>query len=717
MVEERRPGSPAKDCARGRQPGAPRLPPAGRRKLRRVPSERARSVERQPTNGGGPRPPRDGDETRPPRDDGTRRERDGDAAAPERPATPAGFDPTRPAERAADPAGWRLAEPARAALREVIGGRRDIRRFRPDPVPDELLRKLLEAAHMAPSVGLMQPWRFIVVRSLETRRAVRRIAQRERLRQAARFAERADDFLDQKIEGIVEAPLGICVCCDNGEPGVEVLGRGTIPETAQLSVACAIQNLWLTARAEGLGVGWVSFYRFADLRRLLGIPERVDPLAWLCVGWPDERPPRPGLEAAGWAQRLPLQAVVMEERWQPERGRAARAAMRQGAGAGGRGAATRSKAGARVAVASAATAHGASTSAPPAMGVVGASEATAQTAVRDLLDELVKPPRGLGRLEDLATRWAAITGEPPPERLRLGVLVACGDHGHLQHGTSLFEQRVSAEVAAAAARRQTAVGALAAALDHRLIVADIGLAGPTPRGVLARKVREGTRDMTTERALKTGEVEAAIEQGRRLAAELVASGVQAIALGEIGIGNTATSSALAALALDADPDALVGRGAAMDAPGLERKRRAVRAAVERHRGAAREPLQWLEAVGGLEHCALCGALLAAAEARVPVLLDGFAVGTAALVACALQPSSWEVLIAAHRSTEPGHALVLRELGLEPLLELRLRAGEGAGAVLAARLVEATGAALARMATFAGASVTRNPRAWRAEVGH
>ncbi len=671
-----------------------------------MPSERARSAERQPSDGGGPRPPRDDDGTRPPRDDdgtrpprdddGTRRERDGGAAAPERPATPAGFDPTRPGERAADPAGWRLAEPVRAALREVIAGRRDIRRFRPDPVPDELVRRLLEAAHMAPSVGLMQPWRLIVVRSLETRRAVRRIAQRERLRQADRFAERADEFLDQKIEGIVEAPLGICVCCDNGDPGVEVLGRGTIPETAQLSVACAIQNLWLTARAEGLGVGWVSFYRFEDLRRLLGIPERVDPLAWLCVGWPDERPPRPGLEAAGWAQRLPLDAVVMEERWQDERGQAARAALRQGAGAGGRAVAIGSATAARAAVANA---------------------ATAQTAVRDLLDELVKPPRGLGKLEDLATRWAAITGGPPPERVRLGVLVACGDHGHLHHGTTLFEQRVSAEVAAAAARGQTAVGALAAALDHRLIVADVGLAGPTPRGVVARKVREGTRDMTTERALQTGEVEAAIEHGRRLADELVASGAQAIALGEIGIGNTATSSALAALALAVDPGGLVGRGAAMDAPGLERKRQAVRAAVERHRGAAREPLQWLEAVGGLEHCALCGALLAAAEARVPVLLDGFAVGTAALVACALRPSTWEVLIAAHRSTEPGHALVLRELGLEPLLELRLRAGEGAGAVLAARFVEATGAALARMATFAGASVTRDPRAWRAEVGH
>ena len=651
--------------------------------------------------------------------------------AVERPATPAGFDPSRPRDRARDPAGWRLDDEVRAALATVIAARRDIRRFRPDPVPDTLLERLLEAAHRAPSVGLMQPWRLIVVRSLDTRRAVRRIAQRERLRQAERFAGRGDEFLDQKIEGIVEAPVGICVCCDNGEPGSEVLGRGTIPETAQLSVACAIQNLWLTARAEGLGVGWVSFYRYEDLRALLGIPERVDPVAWLCVGWPDERPPRPGLEAAGWGKRLPLETVVMRERWDSERGEAARAALRQTRPLPSRPSSQplRSRPSSqslrsRPSPQSRSAPSLRDTQQPPALAAVATRDVSlpdseAQTALRDVLDELVKPPGGLGRLEELALRWTGITGAPPPERLRLGVLVACGDHGHVRHGTTLFEQRVSTEVAAAAARGETAVGALAAALDHELLVADVGLALPTPPGVVAAKVRAGTRDMTAAPALTDAEVAQAVEHGRELAQRLVARGCSALALGEIGIGNTATSAAMAALALRVGVDAVVGRGAAMDAPGLERKRRAVAAAVERHRAAARDPRALLAAVAGLEHCALCGALFAAAEARVPVLLDGFSVGVAALVACAIEPAVWEVAIASHRSAEPGHALVLDELGLEPLLELRLRAGEGAGAVLAARLVEAAGAAIARMATFAGAGVTRSlaaRRAARAEAG-
>ena len=232
-----------------------------------------------------------------------------------RPATPPGFDPSRASERAAEPLGWRYPDERLEAVYQVIAERRDVRRFRPEEVPEAVLERVLRAAHSAPSVGLMQPWRMIVIHDLATRAAVRRLAQRERLRQAARFDERASAFLDQKIEGVVEAPLGICVCCDHGEPGAEVLGRATIPDTDMYSTACAIENLWLAARAEGLGVGWVSFYRPPDLRDLLGIPARADPVAYLCLGWPDERPLRPGLEAAGWSERLPLEAVLMRERW------------------------------------------------------------------------------------------------------------------------------------------------------------------------------------------------------------------------------------------------------------------------------------------------------------------------------------------------------------------------------------------------------------------
>jgi nicotinate-nucleotide--dimethylbenzimidazole phosphoribosyltransferase len=585
-----------------------------------------------------------------------------------RPATPPGFDASRAAQRAAEPEGWRYPDDARAAVHRVIAERRDIRRFRPEDVPAEVLQRVLQAAHRAPSVGLMQPWRLIVVREMATRMGVRRLAQRERLRQADRFDERARHFLDQKVEGIVEAPLGVVVCCDHGEPAAEVLGRGTIPETDVYSTACAIENFWLAARAEGLGVGWVSFYVPDDLRALLDIPSRVDPIAYLCVGWPDERPQRPGLEAAGWASRLALDDVVMEDRWRDAPG-------------------------------------GARSAASSVSPVV--PDRTAAIAARDRLDALVKPAGSLGALEGLIERWAAITGVPPPLDLRAGVLVCAADHGHVVRGTSLFDCEVSEQVTAAAARGDSAVGVLSRHGGHELLIADLGLAGPTPPGVRDAKVAPGSADMLDGPALSPDQLASALTAGAKLAGELADGGVGCLVLGEIGIGNTTTTAALVCALTGAEPASTVGRGTGMDAAGLERKRAVVAAAVTRH-GSPLPARAALQAVGGLELAALAGAVLEAARRRLPVVLDGYATAAAALAAVGLDPAAAEVLIASHRSAEPGHDIVLAELGIEPLLDLRLRLGEASGALLALPVVAAAGVLHHEMATFEEAGVARRP---------
>lgn len=584
-----------------------------------------------------------------------------------RPPTPDGFDASRAAQRAADPYGWRYDDSGREAVHKVIRERRDIRRFRPDPVPEDLLERVLAAAHRAPSVGLMQPWRLIVVRSLEQRSAVRRLAQRERIVQADRFDERARHFLDQKVEGIVEAPLGVVVCCDHGEPEAEVLGRGTIPETDVYSTACAIENLWLAARAEGLGVGWVSYYRPPDLRELFGIPARVDPIAYLCLGWPDERPVRPGLESAGWSERMRLDEVVMQERWTEGDPEGAPAAPHPG----------------------------------PLRG--RAPDRVAATAARDRADTLIKPAGSLGALEAVVERWASITGGPPPAPLRAGVLVCVADHGHAVHGTSLYGSEVSGQVARAAATGRSAVGVLARQGGHVLVVADVGLIAATPPGVRGAKVAAGSADMLEGPALTELQLDDALAAGARLAAELRDDGADCLVLGEIGIGNTATTAALVSAMTGAPPETTVGRGAGMDAQGLDRKRAFVAAALGRHgtRLGAREALA---AVGGLELAAMTGAVLEAARSGTPVVLDGYAVGAAALAATRLDPLAAEHLIAGHRSAEPGHALVLAELGLEPLLDLRLRLGEASGGLLALGLIEAAGALHRDMASFAEAGV-------------
>jgi nicotinate-nucleotide--dimethylbenzimidazole phosphoribosyltransferase len=383
------------------------------------------------------------------------------------------------------------------------------------------------------------------------------------------------------------------------------------------------------------------------------MPERVDPIAYLCVGWPDERPVRLGLESAGWSSRAPLEAVVMQERW-----------------------------------------DGAAPASSPG------PDRAAAIAARDRLDTLIKPAGSLGALEPLIERWAAITGAAPPASPRAGVLVLAADHGHASHGTSLFDSEVSAQVAAAAARGDSAAGVLARQGGHRLVVADVGLAGATPPGVRDVKVAPGTADMLAAPALTEAQLDAALAAGRRLAAELAGD---CLVLGEIGIGNTTTTAALVCALTGASPERAVGRGTGMDAAGVERKRAVVAAALERHEtGSARAALL---AVGGLELAALAGAVIEAAARRVPVVLDGYATAAAALAAARLHPPAGEVVIASHRSAEPGHDLVLAELGLEPLLDLRLRLGEASGALLALPVIAAAGALHREMATFEEAGVS------------
>jgi 5,6-dimethylbenzimidazole synthase len=205
----------------------------------------------------------------------------------------------------------------RQAVYRAIRERRDVRRgFLPEPMPDELLDRILEAAHSAPSVGLMQPWRFIVVRDLGVRQTIHRIFVDANAKALAAYdGERKQNYAGMKLEGILEAPQNLCIVCDSESSQGHQLGRQTMPETALYSAVCAVQNLWLAARAEGIGVGWVSILEPTLLRCALGIPERITPVAYLCLGYVDEFAAEPDLERAGWERRSSLKSVLAFDRY------------------------------------------------------------------------------------------------------------------------------------------------------------------------------------------------------------------------------------------------------------------------------------------------------------------------------------------------------------------------------------------------------------------
>jgi nicotinate-nucleotide--dimethylbenzimidazole phosphoribosyltransferase len=210
-----------------------------------------------------------------------------------------------------------FTEEEKAAVYKAIEQRRDIRSFKRDPISDELLMRLLKAAHHAPSVGFMQPWNFIVIKSEDTKQKLKHVADKERRALQIHYeGEKAEKFTKLKIEALTEAPVTLCITLDPTRGGLHVLGRNSIPETDLASVACAIQNLWLAARAEGLAVGWVSFYKKQDVRHILGIPPHVDPVALISLGYTNEFPVQPILEKANWRKRLSLNELIFSERWE-----------------------------------------------------------------------------------------------------------------------------------------------------------------------------------------------------------------------------------------------------------------------------------------------------------------------------------------------------------------------------------------------------------------
>jgi 5,6-dimethylbenzimidazole synthase len=204
----------------------------------------------------------------------------------------------------------------RSTFYHIVESRRDVRAFRPDPVPEDVLFRILNAAHHAPSVGFMQPWNFIVIQDPATRAAIKSVFVRENDRAAATYTgARAALYGSLKLEGIEEAPINLCVTSDRTRSGPHVLGRNTIIDTDLYSTCCAIQNLWLAARAEGVGVGWVSILNNDDLRRILEIPPTVEPVAYLCLGYAQEFLDEPELQRRGWATRLPLSDLLFSNRW------------------------------------------------------------------------------------------------------------------------------------------------------------------------------------------------------------------------------------------------------------------------------------------------------------------------------------------------------------------------------------------------------------------
>jgi nicotinate-nucleotide--dimethylbenzimidazole phosphoribosyltransferase len=333
-------------------------------------------------------------------------------------------------------------------------------------------------------------------------------------------------------------------------------------------------------------------------------------------------------------------------------------------------------------------------------------EAAMQTA-RARQNTLTKPPGSLGRLEELSIQLSGITADPFPSVERKAVIVMAADHGVALEGVSAYPAEVTAQMVLNFLRGGAAINVLARQAKARVTVVDIGVATdfePMP-GLVRRKVMCGTRNQAHGPAMTRAEAGQAIQVGVDVLNEEAGRGLDLVATGDMGIGNTTPSSAIAAAMTGLAVAQVVGRGTGIDDQTLERKINVIEQSLAVNRPDPKDALDVLHKVGGLEIAGLAGVMLAAASRRIPVVVDGFISTAAAMIAVALAPGARDYLISAHQSVEIGHRAMLKHLHLTPLLDLNLRLGEGTGAALAFHLIEASTRILSEMATFGEAGVS------------
>lgn len=324
--------------------------------------------------------------------------------------------------------------------------------------------------------------------------------------------------------------------------------------------------------------------------------------------------------------------------------------------------------------------------------------------VQARLDCLTKPPGSLGVLEEIVMQYCAVRGETLPPPPRKGMFVFCGDHGITAEGVSPYPSAVTRQMALNFVRGGAAINVLCRRFGIDTKVIDAGIAGDAVEGPLDARIGSGTQNFATTTAMTRDQADASVALGRRLAREAAGS-FDLLAAGEMGIGNTTAAAAIFSALTGRDPSETAGRGAGLDDRGVARKADVIRTALARHNVSASDPVGILAAVGGFEIGAIAGFYIGAAESQTPFVVDGFICTAAAMLARAMAPNALEGAFFSHCSAEAGHALMLADMGVRPLLRLDLRLGEGTGAALAMNLIETSLSLYREMATFEEAGVS------------
>ncbi len=547
-------------------------------------------------------------------------------------------------------------------LEEIILHRRDVRgnRFLSTTIGDDIIEKILISALNAPSVGYSQPWEFVVVKDKTIKEQIRKSFNEENFKATGLFdKEKSDKYAKMKLEGILEAPVNLAVFYKPSKSAV--LGQTTMKEVGLYSVVCAIQNMWLTARAYNVGIGWVSILEPEKVKQILNAPPDNQLVAYLCLGYVEEFLDKPELEILNWDKRKFLPEVTFYEKYKAE---------------------------------------------PMKSFHIEPVSKALEADLQHKIDFKTKPLGALGQLEKLALKIGLIQNSLFPKLKNPHIVVFAADHGIAKEGVSAYPQEVTFQMVMNFVGGGAAINVFCKQNNIDIKVVDAGVNFKFPPGIniINSKIGMGTKSFLQEPAMTLEEANKAINSGANIVNEIHKSGSNVIGFGEMGIGNTSSASVLMSMLCNIPIEECVGKGTGLDEKGLKQKIEILSASIKKH-GKPATALQALATYGGFEIAHICGAMLQAAENKMLILVDGFISTSAFLVAYNINPNIMDYAVFCHQSDENGHAKMLKHLNVSSLLNLNMRLGEGTGAAIAYPIIKAAVSFLNEMASFESAGVS------------
>lgn len=555
-------------------------------------------------------------------------------------------------------------------LDDILKSRRDTRHFTNDEVPDEVIQKALQAGHWAPSVGLTDATRYYLIKSVEVKSAIKELflEYNKKAEELTDNPEQKEHYKSLKLEAIEEAPIGLIIAYDRSVLNHFTIGTVGSNEAVKFSSVCAAQNIWLSLTEQGYGMGWVSILNYYQFKKILDLPENIEPLGYFCIGKPATNyDNQPMLQQLHWKQKSEV----------PDCKEIKNIIQNQ------------------------------VSDFPLKSKEENSTISNFSTLLQEKIDSKTKPIGALGTLETLAFQMATVFETLNPKITNPSIVVFAADHGIANHGVSAYPQDVTRQMVNNFLEGGAAINVFCKQNDIQLSIVDAGVNYdfPTNANLINAKIAKGTQSFLHIPAMSEVELQLCFEKGKSIVEDLARKGSNCIGFGEMGIGNTSTASVLMSLLTGFSIEECVGKGTGVEDEKLLQKQNLLRKAIENYTGPA-ELNQQLAYFGGFEIMQIASGMLTAFENNMLILVDGFICSTAFLVASKINPNIHKNAVFCHCSAEKAHQKLLNYLDAKPILNLDLRLGEGTGCAIAFPIIKSAEVFLNEMASFESAGVSR-----------